>query len=211
MTTAKAGDDPVEMEFWRTVKDSYKPEELNAYLTRYPNGAFSPIARARLASLQDAKQNPTNSRALTPTSEPAKAIDPAVHTVESSRKTEEGLGLERRDRIDIQRRLKALGFATNTKGRFGDDTRRAIKNWQGARNYPDSSFLNQLQWDALRAEEVPKAALADNSDEDDKPARHESRRSRHSGGGGGGGGSRSGGGGPPLNPMGVLLGGFGRR
>ena len=111
-SSAKAGDDPVEMEFWRTVKDSYKPEELNAYLTRYPNGAFSPIARARLASLQDAKQNPTNSRALTPatTTTTAKAVDPAVHTMESSRKTEEGLGLERRDRIEIQRRLKALGF-----------------------------------------------------------------------------------------------------
>ena len=211
-TTAKAGDDPVEMEFWRTVKDSYKPEELNAYLTRYPNGAFSPIARARLASLQDAKQNPTNSRALTPTAEPAKAVDPAVHTMDSSRKTEEGLGLERKDRIDIQRRLKALGFETNTKGRFAEDTRRAIKNWEGARNYPNSGFLNQLQWDALRAEEVPKSALADNDDEDAKPSRRKSRRHHSSGGGGGGGGGGSrGGGGGPINPVGILLGGFGRR
>ena len=30
----------VELEFWRSIKDSNKPEELNAYLTNYPNGTF---------------------------------------------------------------------------------------------------------------------------------------------------------------------------
>ena len=30
----------VELEFWRSIKDSNKPEELNAYLTNYPNGQF---------------------------------------------------------------------------------------------------------------------------------------------------------------------------
>src|SRR3982074_2413447 len=30
----------VELEFWRSVKDSNKPEELNAYLTNYPSGNF---------------------------------------------------------------------------------------------------------------------------------------------------------------------------
>src|SRR3954467_15126618 len=34
----------VELEFWRSIKDSNKPEELNAYLTNYPNGTFKPIA-----------------------------------------------------------------------------------------------------------------------------------------------------------------------
>ena len=92
--TAPVGN-PVELEFWRTVKDSYKPEELNAYLARYPNGAFSPIARARLASLQDAKQNPTNSRALTPA---AKEADPAVHTAASNRHTEDEFDLNRTSR-----------------------------------------------------------------------------------------------------------------
>ena len=32
----------VELEFWRSIKDSNKPEELNAYLTNYPNGTFKP-------------------------------------------------------------------------------------------------------------------------------------------------------------------------
>src|SRR5437764_3958338 len=35
-TGPKAAD--VELEFWRSIKDSNKPEELNAYLTNYPNG-----------------------------------------------------------------------------------------------------------------------------------------------------------------------------
>src|SRR6267378_7567314 len=30
----------VELEFWRSIKDSRKTEELNAYLTNYPNGTF---------------------------------------------------------------------------------------------------------------------------------------------------------------------------
>ena len=43
----------VELEFWRSVKDSSKPEELNAYLTNYPSGQFKPLALARIAALQD--------------------------------------------------------------------------------------------------------------------------------------------------------------
>ncbi len=211
-STAKSGD-PVEMEFWRTVKDSYKPEELNAYLTRYPNGSFSPIARARLASLQDAKQNPTNSRKLAPavaTAEPT-ATDPALRTEESSRHTEDALNLDRAERKDIQRRLNALGFSTDADGAFGRNTRRAVKNWQGARNYFESGYLNRVQWDALRAEPVPKEALAERDDQDSRPARrqtshHESssrRRSSSSNNNSGGGG---GGNGPPA-AMGAFFGG----
>ena len=50
-----SGGNAVELEFWRSVKESNKPEELNAYLTRYPDGAFSGIARARIAALNDPK------------------------------------------------------------------------------------------------------------------------------------------------------------
>ena len=33
-----------ELEFWRSIKESNKPEELNAYLTNYPNGQFRSLA-----------------------------------------------------------------------------------------------------------------------------------------------------------------------
>ena len=42
-SVAQAGE--VELEFWRSIKDSSKPEELNAYLTNYPNGTFKSIDR----------------------------------------------------------------------------------------------------------------------------------------------------------------------
>ena len=42
----------VELEFWRSVKDSNKPEELNAYLSSYPNGQFRSLALARIAELR---------------------------------------------------------------------------------------------------------------------------------------------------------------
>src|SRR5215470_6794116 len=49
-----AGSD-VELEFWRSVKDSNKPEELNAYVTNYPNGQFKSLALSRIASLESGK------------------------------------------------------------------------------------------------------------------------------------------------------------
>ena len=49
----------VELEFWRSIKDSNKVEELNAYLTNYPNGTFKSIALARIAALQDGPSNTT--------------------------------------------------------------------------------------------------------------------------------------------------------
>ena len=42
----------MELEFWRSVKDSSKVEELNAYVTNYPNGAFKSLALTRIATLQ---------------------------------------------------------------------------------------------------------------------------------------------------------------
>jgi class 3 adenylate cyclase len=46
----RAGD-PIELAFWDSVKDSNRPEELQAYLKHYPNGHFVDLARARLSSM----------------------------------------------------------------------------------------------------------------------------------------------------------------
>ena len=66
----------VELEFWRSIKDSNKPEELNAYLTNYPNGTFKSLALARIASLQDgpstATRNLTTGSASIPRPSPKK-------------------------------------------------------------------------------------------------------------------------------------------
>src|SRR3982075_2659844 len=54
-----SGGSDVELEFWRSIKESNKAEELNAYLTNYPNGQFKSLALARIASLQDGPSTAT--------------------------------------------------------------------------------------------------------------------------------------------------------
>src|SRR5437868_7798823 len=49
----------VELEFWRSVKESNKREELDAYLSSYPNGQFKPLALARIAALENGPSTTT--------------------------------------------------------------------------------------------------------------------------------------------------------
>src|SRR5439155_8130501 len=112
----------VELEFWRSIKDSNKTEELNAYLTSYPNGTFKAIALARIAS-QDGPSTAT--RNLTSGS----GIDPATFTEEATQVTEDQLGLNKSQRRDVQRRLTGLGFDIKDTGKFDETTRTVITRW----------------------------------------------------------------------------------
>ena len=193
-TSTGGSGNEVEVEFWRSVKDSNKPEELNAYLTSYPNGQFKALALARIAALENGPS--TTTRNLT------SGIDPATFTDESNQVTEDQIGLDKGQRRDVQRRLNGLGFDTKVTGAFNEDTRTVIKRWQAARGYPVSGYLNKLQHKALLTEIVSAAPNATSSDDsEDRPRR---------GGGGGGGGRRSsggGGGGGNGNP-GAFIGGM---
>jgi len=46
------GATPAEISFWESVKDSKDPAELQAYLDKYPSGAFSALAKIRLDRLK---------------------------------------------------------------------------------------------------------------------------------------------------------------
>ena len=186
----------VELEFWRSIKDSNKPEELNAYLTNYPNGTFKSLALARIAALQDGPSTAT--RNLTT------GIDPLTFTEEASQTTEDQIGLDRNQRREVQRRLNGLGFDTKMSGRFDEATRAVITRWQAARGYPKTGFLNTLQHKALLSE-IVATRVASADDSGDEPARH----SRQSGGGGGR--HYRGGGGPGALFGGMMGGLFGRR
>jgi uncharacterized caspase-like protein len=179
-TTSGASD--VELEFWRSVKESNKPEELNAYLTNYPNGQFKSLALARIASLENGAS--TTKRNLTT------GVDPATFTQEANQTTEDQIGLDKGQRRDVQRRLTGLGFDTKVTGKFDDATRSVITRWQAARGYPSSGFLNKLQHKALLTEIVATTQTS-SGEADDRPARRV--RQSGGGGGGGGGGQRSGG------------------
>lgn len=41
-----------EITFWNSVKDSRNPAEIAAYLDKYPNGTFAPLAKIRFESLK---------------------------------------------------------------------------------------------------------------------------------------------------------------
>jgi hypothetical protein len=192
VASASGGSD-VELEFWRSIKESNKPEELNAYLTNYPNGQFKSLALSRIASLQDSPSTAT--RNLTT------GVDPATFNAEANQTTEDQIGLDKGQRRDVQRRLTGLGFDTRVTGKFDDNTRAIITRWQAARGYPKSGYLNKLQHKALLTEIVATTQTSSRDDSDEKP----SRRRR---GGGGGGGHHRGGGGGPGGLIGGVVGGI---
>jgi hypothetical protein len=169
VATAPASD--VELEFWRSIKDSSKPEEFNAYLTTYPNGQFRSLALSRIAAIENGAN--TTTRNLTT------GIDPATFTEEANQTTEDKIGLDKGQRRDVQRRLTGLGFDTKITGNFDEATRAVITRWQAARGYPKSGYLNKLQHKALLTEIVAITPSASSSDVGERPA----RRRASSGGG----------------------------
>ena len=181
----------VELEFWRTVKDSNKPAELSAYLTSYPKGQFKSIALARLAALENGPGTTTRNLSA--------PVDPTVSTADATQETEDQIGLDKRKRRDVQRRLTRLGFSTRVNGKFDDATRAVIRRWQEARGYPTTGFLNTAQHQALLNETVP-TAHANSGTGDQTDGNHSARRRGHRGGGGG-----------PVRLIGGMIGGlFGR-
>jgi uncharacterized caspase-like protein len=189
-----SGNTDVELEFWRSVKESNKPEELNAYLTNYPNGQFKSLALARIASLENGPSTAT--RNLTA------GVDPLTFTDDANQTTEDQIGLDKGQRRDVQRRLNGLGFDTKVTGKFDEPTRAVITRWQAARGYPKTGFLNRLQHKALLTEIVATTPTA-TDDSDDKPV----RRAQRSSGGGGGGHRGGGGGGRGGDPGAAFVGG----
>lgn len=124
------------------------------------------------------------------------SVDGAILTDEATQETEDRIGLDKRRRRDVQRRLTGLGFDTKVNGRFDASTRAVIARWQAARDYPKTGFLNTLQHQALLNESASTANAS---------IRGSDRRARRRGGGGG-----------PVGVIGGVVGGvvggiFGRR
>ena len=163
VATAASPASDVELEFWRSIKDSNKPEELNAYLTNYPNGQFRSLALSRIASLESGAKDAAATRNL------SSGIDPATFKDEANQTTEDQIGLDKGQRRDVQRRLTGLGFDTKITGQFDPATRAVITRWQAARGYPKSGYLNKLQHKALLTEIVAAAPTA--SSDEEKPKR----------------------------------------
>jgi uncharacterized caspase-like protein len=171
----------VELEFWRSIKDSNKLEEFNAYLAKYSNGQFKSLALARIAALQSQKTTPTapppaqtNSAVAAVTTRLAPEIAGPVHevdifTAEASIASENDLLLDPRARRDVQNRLTLIGFASPISGQFTDATRTALIRWQTARGYPKTGFLNKLQHQALLKESAAATTQSNTVVEQPRP------------------------------------------
>ena len=130
------------------------------------------------------------------------SVDPAIFADEATQETEDRIGLDKRKRRDVQRRLTGLGFDTKVNGSFDESTRAVITRWQGARGYPKTGFLNALQHQALQTESVAAAYASSSSSDNDRPARRRGGGVAHH--------HRNGGG--PGGLIGGVVGGlFGRR
>jgi peptidoglycan hydrolase-like protein with peptidoglycan-binding domain len=146
-----------------------------------------------------AKANPsTTARDLSAASvEPAPPADEAPQAIPATLETEGQIGLDKRKRREVQRRLNSLGFTTKISGKFDEPTRAVIARWQEARGYPQTGFLDTQQHDALRNEITASTQSGSSSGRPGGGAHH------HRGGGGGGG---------PVRLIGGMVGGlFGRR
>ncbi len=80
--TTRSGISPegaTERLFWESVKDTRDPEELWAYLRRFPDGIFSDLARARIGALERAA-TPLAPAPQAPPPQPREAARPAPVT-----------------------------------------------------------------------------------------------------------------------------------
>ncbi len=109
---------------WDLAEAADTEDGYRAYLRTYPDGAFAPAARDRIA-------------ALTQTDTDAELLDTA-------RAEEAALGLNGITRTMIESRLDSLGLDPGgVDGQFDDETRRAVRRYQTARDLPATGYLSE--------------------------------------------------------------------
>ena len=65
--------DAVELEYWRTIKDSEHTEDFWSYLEKYPNGSFADLAKSRIERLSAGKTTESSTSSNQSNSPPPKA------------------------------------------------------------------------------------------------------------------------------------------
>ena len=122
-----------EREFWQSIKDSRNPANFRAYLTRYPDGIFADLARNRLEELEGTAGEDSSA-------------------TESTDGGDLALGLTLEEGELVQHALGSLGFDPGlVDGGIGPKTRRALKSWQKAKEYPVTGTLSKEQLKVLLA------------------------------------------------------------
>lgn len=137
------GADATELLFWQSVQLHGQAPELEAYLARWPDGIFAPIARARLAALAAPAPAPPPRSLPTPTPTPTPAPTPLW-----------------RDGIQqLQRGLAGLGLDPGpADGAMGPRTAAAIRAFQAAAGLPVDGEATEPVLQRLRDGPAPGAA-----------------------------------------------------
>lgn len=147
----RAQDSALEIAVWNAAEAGGGVADFEAYLARYPGGAFAGLARSRIAKL---KANELAAR-TDPAPEPARPEAPAVTAPQpspavGSARTERALDLSREDRREIQLRLALAGYDPGgADGAFGRRTRSAILDWQSDAGFAETGYLNADQIEVL--------------------------------------------------------------
>ncbi len=154
-----------ESDMWRAAILSDDPVDYQAYLSAYPDGEHAEQARSRLRALgiepQALRGGSGGTRGLTiggqgtgSTGGTAERIAPGTGPdLEAAKRAEDALGLNKRQRRQFQQRLKLMGYNPGpVDGIIGTKTRNALKEWQEARGYAVTGFLDAVQKDALWSE-----------------------------------------------------------
>ena len=131
------GPTQAELLFWESVKDSENPQELQAYLDRYPEGTYTVLARSRLKNLVEPEVTPDVQVVAVAPDEPVPDPSPTPEALEAA------LELNRDERRRIQRGLASLGFDPGpADGLFGSKTRAALAGWQFSQGEKETGYLD---------------------------------------------------------------------
>lgn len=132
--------DPVELAFWNAIANSSNPAEFEAYLTRYPDGAFADLAGLRLKSLKNTQALPAREPSAAKASPPAPEIPaPAPVTAKA--------GLTDCDRLAADPKdPDAVALGPNDDLAIIDDPSRALEACEQAlAEFPNETrFMTQL-------------------------------------------------------------------
>src|SRR5687768_6950939 len=62
-TGTQAGNQEVELEFWRAIKDGNDPDDFELYVQQFPNGIYAALAKRKIAKLRGAAPEETSAEA----------------------------------------------------------------------------------------------------------------------------------------------------
>src|SRR2546421_283246 len=61
--STQAGNQEVELEFWRAIKDGNDPEDFNLYVQQFPTGIYAALAKRKIAKLRGVAAEETSAKA----------------------------------------------------------------------------------------------------------------------------------------------------